>query len=50
MIVKKLNKQSWAECKWKYFSISTVVELRLGDALTSINHGFRLLSMMMSYP
>ena len=30
--------------------VSTVVELRLGDALTSISQGFKLLSMMMSYP
>ena len=28
----------------------TVVELRLGDAFTSMSQGFKLLSMMMSYP
>ena len=35
--------------RYSYFPL-TVVELRLGDAFTSISQGFRLLSMMMSYP
>ena len=35
--------------RYSYFLL-TVVELRLGDAFTSISQGFKLLSMMMSYP
>ena len=35
--------------RYSYFPL-TVVELRLGDAFTSISQGFKLLSMMMSYP
>ena len=35
--------------RYSYFPL-TVVELRLGDAFTSMSQGFKLLSMMMSYP